>query len=1756
MTLMNITELGNPDSKFSIEDKVNFLLSGNIGLPKPTENDDGEIIYEVDDDGNVVLTPEPDFTNLMVSDIVYARRQTKKGAPAGAGKAYMDIDMYASSYINILYIKASQEQKSRIYSKYFLRPIRNTVTSIVAELSKEGGNLNAAGVDPQTAINIDSKKELISAYYTRDVNQEKIIKALGGRGLTITFQNEADPDNPTRTRAPVAHSRLSFVYWVAEKKESTLGPFVGLPALKAQLKLSAELIELQGNKANFGVGSLTIDNFFEATGFEDFVKEQDGWLEAEIGSFSELIDKEKQVNQAVVNRGVASARVGENVKKDLTDEQTLARNQCALMTDLLHKGWTYNDYPKTWITIFTNEDGSIVTQLDPFYGRIYPIAIDDGQGGYSQENDPDIIMNAFNVSGEDVEYFKQEDLGSNEMYWDIYWVYLDGLGGVNENKIFKSGNDYENFINDPDGTAETRFMINDFYEEGELTSEAQNEFENNIVNYVMSQIEVKFEGTNPATARRDLQATLTINLPNLRGIDSICSVLKYAALNEDNTREDVIKYLKIYEMVTAPTVQSPETERLPNASLKNSYSPDFFRLRLKMWAGGNKENAIIVDLTTVDHSITRNDDVLGSSVLTINYRGYFQGLLENPINSATASREVVKLSKEGDLKMKKLLEEKGCTEDVVAKFALANKTLIEGKAIEDLRKGKIFTDLFTNGKFFRYKINQDLVDINTYEEGVDPRNKYTTGDFTQIGGRAALSAIESLQQQQNIAGLGNLISDVDIKLYTQIRQGAATTANQLGVETEAQLGTRGINDILLGRVGYCVMLGDFLNAIIDNLFKDYSSEPEDHNKQAPLKFIMSPIRIPNPNYYSLTLDGASTEKEFLINPVQIPLNVGFLSSWFEENYVKPERTNVSIGELLADLVNKLINELIYKNCFKILDTNLSDSPPQFSSTQLVSEADDWFEYRSDGWLDLSEVVGSAENAALMQTDAGNSKIENAKNYFIFYQAIPQKSTTQLPMKEKVPTLYYGSNFSDLNYCSDVSFTKTDIEYLREARYFNSGMGNLSLLSNVYDLSFSFDSQKASTIFYPGNVINFILTDWAGPNKYLPGRALGESDPHVKGRIANILGFGGHYIITRVTYTIKSTSASDFVIKIDTKFKGTDAERLSVEAVESKKAKSVVIPDACLDIVNDMISKANTQTKIIDGDGTIAYQFNDNTKTEEKPAEENASNPNDGSTSNEERVPDLQNNGTPLVIDGTPASPVTVNPNTSNESSNDDPFAGTVFDSNDPFAGTVFAGASRPATVEEINAIGVPSIIDIANNINQTAQQQNTTFVDAQNPSSEGAEGQGDKSPDTISDEEAAEILGTNTSTTDTSETTEIITPDADTGVTPISNTNQAPSPPRPSVPDDGYKKELGSSSSVLGATGIGDDDLYYELGGSDPYFLASEALAASNPTLEKLRESKQALDEGNYEKALRTYSGDSLSDEQIGTLVNSIEANKYIGGSEQRTSGLNINNEVNETIENAKKEYVKSILKATTKEERERLSDNYVQTVYQEEISYINEQLKEADKKEYSPSRSNITIQDLAKAEAQLQRRSDEELIQEIDNQILTIDKAIDEAEAVRQQANDSTKKEIDNKILELYGAKNDLTNAKSPDYNFDEQKIIEKAAKTVSDLETKTQEVINTTNQNTSNTYGGQTPPPTSSNLQEVVNSLRSTGGNNLYAYLLAARRVPMDVKLTIPPNVEIPAGYDFEKFMLINSDDTGKLREFQIFYKDGSSIIIEVKG
>jgi hypothetical protein len=390
---------------------------------------------------------------------------------------------------------------------------------------------------------------------------------------------------------------------------------------------------------------------------------------------------------------------------------------------------------------------------------------------------------------------------------------------------------------------------------------------------------------------------------------------------------------------------------------------------------------------------------------------------------------------------------------------------------------------------------------------------------------------------------------------------------------------------------YCFLLGDLLNVLLDCLYKEGSYKHREYVKNMHMNTIVSTIQLPNPD--------PSNMDPIIVNPVQIPIELGFFMEWFYESFQRKGIARYAVGPFIRDLLQRLVNDVLYDVCYSFLLPD--ESPPQLVSSIFIDSSNNKYdkpgspgffmtnsgESDVEHWFDPLDPFGDGTGSRQILMIGDREVLPGVtKAYNCIYQRYPATfrnlSGGRDPLRDSnyVPTLYYGRGVPT-NYLKDVSFKKTDMPYMRESKLFSGNFGLIALLANVYDISFTIKDHHANTYFKSGMIFNFVLTDFTNiANDFKPGDEKGtESDAHVLGTLANTLGLGGYYIVTKAEY-IRKEIEEDWSIKVNAKFYGNDAPQ-ALGRTGNSEDRPLTDKKACVDTYNKSafrIIELSTQTE--------------------------------------------------------------------------------------------------------------------------------------------------------------------------------------------------------------------------------------------------------------------------------------------------------------------------------------------------------------------------------------------------------------------------------------------------------------------------------------------------------------------------------------------------------------------------------------------------
>ena len=843
------------------------------------------------------------------------------------------------------------------------------------------------------------------------------------------------------------------------------------------------------------------------------------------------------------------------IETKLTDEDWSNVYQCALITGLIHdyRGFNFRRYVD--VPIYA----SPLRQSAGGSNRIYPVTI--------KKYNPNKLINNCVINKKVKNVFNTTDTKTpHNMVKAIFWVYETGEGAdrtLREAELATNSTAYRKKINTilynfdfsaDAGGDEVRFA--------DLNNNKDSSY------YFLENTKITFEGTDPSSARNDVQVEMTWKLGSLEGLRSAMAILGPSDGQPDGTE------IVIMDLITLSNTGKPNSSNGPSQFLTNQYSPNYSRLRLKVapygdMDGNHQEDCMILDLAIIDHTISRSSET-GETTLTINYRGYFEATLNMPYNDALATPKILDERQARQKQALDALDENNCTVEIVRESLRLEQKISQSES-DNPSAGTILKRMQDRRLVHYYKLDELKMKAGRFGNLLDGRQMYVEAVVPQTG--TELGEITN-EDVENLAGA----------------QKASTEEEKKGEKAKFKESYDKVRQRFF-------FLGDLMHVLLDCLYQEGSVEHRDSLKNLNLRFIVGTVFVPNPK----NLGGSP----IIINPISIPIDMRFFVQWFNATVVNKGLTHYPIGGFIRDLVERLVNNIIYDTCFSLLMPD--ENPPVLKSRTFISNNDDWFVKEQSGWFNPENPSGHGKTDILFSKGFVSNKTSKdntwsheitSKNYCVIYQQFPSykrqlaaENNGYLRDDEYTPTIYYGAKNKNYNFLSDVSFSKTNSPFLRESRFATSNYGGLALLSNVYDLSFSFKRRKANTMFYPGCIINFVLLDWgkrwvddtpwyddgAGDITHLFGTGiLGDSDPHREGTISNIMGMGGYFIVLSTEYNLGQTPG-EFEINITTKFLGTDAEKalirtkLSIKELE-EKAKCEAIFNSLADRVNETFSE--------------------------------------------------------------------------------------------------------------------------------------------------------------------------------------------------------------------------------------------------------------------------------------------------------------------------------------------------------------------------------------------------------------------------------------------------------------------------------------------------------------------------------------------------------------------------------------------------------
>jgi len=652
-----------------------------------------------------------------------------------------------------------------------------------------------------------------------------------------------------------------------------------------------------------------------------------------------------------------------------------------------------------------------------------------------------------------------------------------------------------------------------------------------------------FIGVQPATVKKDIEASLTIYAQNF---NELFKVRQGVDQNGDILTGG---YRMIDLVLLEPKYRFIKDEEGKNLKSRE-FNPHFYEIKVRAgWAatgGGGllsdelsaavRDNQVEMFLVLVEHRFDFQDD--GSVRLNLKFRARLESVLLDKKSDVLFNPSVLATRED---------RQKRLNEIVVAKTKLDEE---EKNNCSDLE--------------------EDIAELRqSYEDTIEQEREeaYLSLLKTLLKERCIYTAVAT--EETFGSGVGATLTGISYKVENYNCESGELLTKSLILEP----GVRRVNFFYLGD-----LIALSVNNVLVNM-KEQSTSARKLN-YGNVKFVLGPA----PLDLTTIADGRLTTSQKMLNIADIPISVELFTDFMREKIIKGRKNTYPLLVFIRDVIKDLVFEALGPQCgsgdkqinLRLATAQLSaDSGPgnvdQIESKMGTKSALPLDEYAKNLTVPLDTESGGLfgrknknKNAKTKYVfDSFNKKsLDQSYEYFLIYPYAHAPKGLAFEKKEGSAANRYERDLSngifhvstglDRGLTKTMNFDKTDQPYLREARYEQSDFNPELQLSNVYNTRIT---MYGNNLFFPGGQV------------YVNPRGLGSNelgDPGNPNSKANIMGLGGYHIVKQVRHVI---DASGYSTTVDALFTTSGDGKGSIMDNQSRVGDTVIIE--CADLTTEV-----------------------------------------------------------------------------------------------------------------------------------------------------------------------------------------------------------------------------------------------------------------------------------------------------------------------------------------------------------------------------------------------------------------------------------------------------------------------------------------------------------------------------------------------------------------------------------------------------------
>ena len=607
---------------------------------------------------------------------------------------------------------------------------------------------------------------------------------------------------------------------------------------------------------------------------------------------------------------------------------------------------------------------------------------------------------------------------------------------------------------------------------------------------------MEFDGNNFFTAKRNIKSKLKLFFASFEELLRSRTVF----INESNgpAFESAPKTFRFIDlMMKTPSAKQNQrkTHQLdPNprdyrlkavfgwSELQGTQLISDFTSTQKQIKDALKNASITVQLIPVTHTINVGEN--GQVEVEIEYRAYIDSITGAVYSNILATTELYKkLFEFEDILFRARSQGSGCKNEQINAFkknATEEIDVLEEKALTS-----IITSLADTGKIISLTVK--------HEDVKNPGNVYQL-DVTQFSQGGNVTNIES----------------------------AIKKATKDAVEAKDGTEPPSASELLIPELneGYQIIsymyLSDILDVIIakieDSLEKN-KNIPSHDDIQIQLEQFKKIRIILGPSIINLPIPGGGSTQQMEINIGDIPISLVYFTEFLMSKTIKEGISQYTLFQFLSDFMNDFV-----RNIF---------SPEKC----LGGDSDHKLILRNAVVTSKTDLANGVPTSFPILEQSKRSNSGDEFTYLIYY------ATTRVPLlfgdreKDHAKGIYHFDIGANSGLVKNISFSKAEQKYVKEARFERDGVDGLGQLREAYDITIQ---MYGNVQLYPGMYI-FVNPVGISPSLGNPT----DSGSGARASISHLLGIGGYHLITKVDSII---AEGQFDTTITAKWVSSGAKR--------------------------------------------------------------------------------------------------------------------------------------------------------------------------------------------------------------------------------------------------------------------------------------------------------------------------------------------------------------------------------------------------------------------------------------------------------------------------------------------------------------------------------------------------------------------------------------------------------------------------------------